>query len=475
MKIRLLFSILMALAVLFALATVASAATYYVDGDGNIVDESSENIAYQYTLSDSDSSMQSMFVYDINETKIVLPDMPSYTKTLKPGDWNKPFNVYHIDDTEKTTDLASQIKEIELHENIYLDGAYSVGAFSGYSALEKISFYGTISAASKGGFFEGAALKEVNFYGQGIAIPSVVINELNPNLAVTVIFHEGSSGTLSTGGHTLPTFAKLADWKIIINPDIKPSNPDDTRLGTSWGTLTGTTGWELIVAIPSKATYTQKQLEDMATSHGFCSRFNTLDAATVKEASVKTWCELGYEEHSGEEKLVFDNEKGYFADINIVTACTKCLNEEIGGTIGAIFTYFGYSYTEKAVGGTYSMAQFFSVNEENLAKYEELMGTTLTFGVIAQANKLEDGQETVSTIKPTIGVDKVLYKDFTNDAHNYFEIKIAGIDADNLDTKIAFCAYVIEDGKMSYLNNGETVEELTGESYNDVVAIKSAE
>ena len=169
----------------------------------------------------------------------------------------------------------------------------------------------------------------------------------------------------------------------------------------------------------------------------------------------------------------------YFKDITFADTCTRegCGYEGIDSskTIGAIFTYFGYSYTEGAIGGTNSMAQFFGVNEENLQKYEEYMGTTLSFGVIAQANKLEEGQETVSTIKPTIGVDKVLYKDFAGYKHNYFEIKVSGISDALKDTKIVFCAYVIENGKMLYLNNGETVEELTGESYNDVVAIKNAE
>ncbi|MBE6674090.1 MAG: leucine-rich repeat domain-containing protein [Ruminococcaceae bacterium] len=169
---------------------------------------------------------------------------------------------------------------------------------------------------------------------------------------------------------------------------------------------------------------------------------------------------------------------GYMEDITFTDTCTRngCGKSAVdeSKTIKAVFSYLGFSYTEGKLGGTYSMAQFFGVNEENLKKYEELMGTTLSFGVIAQANKLEAGQETVGAIKPTMGVGKVLYKDFTNDKHNYFEIKVSGISEELKDTKIVFCAYVIENGKMSYLNNNETVEELTGESYNDVVAIKNA-
>jgi len=77
----------------------------------------------------------------------------------------------------------------------------------------------------------------------------------------------------------------------------------------------------------------------------------------------------------------------------------------------------------------------------------------------------------LKAISPSL--DDSISMDFTSGKNNYFEIKILGIDKSNLDTKIVFCAYVIENGKMFYLNNNVTVEELTGESYNDVVAIKN--
>ncbi|MBE6674440.1 MAG: hypothetical protein E7596_04980 [Ruminococcaceae bacterium] len=79
---------------------------------------------------------------------------------------------------------------------------------------------------------------------------------------------------------------------------------------------------------------------------------------------------------------------GYTNDITFDGQCKNCTYAGIdpSKTIGAVFNYLGFSYTETALGGTYSMAQFFGVNKANLAKHEGAKGTTLTFGVIAMAN-----------------------------------------------------------------------------------------
>ncbi|MBE6674750.1 MAG: leucine-rich repeat domain-containing protein [Ruminococcaceae bacterium] len=202
---------------------------------------------------------------------------------------------------------------------------------------------------------------------------------------------------------------------------------------------------------------------DNAINSAFC--FCGADMGEIESIGTA----LGHD-HNIYVGIVYEN---YMADGYVGYKCVRCEDVNKDETVGAIFEYKGFSYTEAALGGTYSMAQFFGVNKASLAKYEEATGTTLTFGVIAMANKVNAG-ETAGTIKPSFDGGKVLYKDFTNDKHNYFEIKVSGISEELKDTKIAFCAYVIENGKMFYLNNGETVEELTGESYSDVVAIKNS-
>ena len=98
-------------------------------------------------------------------------------------------------------------------------------------------------------------------------------------------------------------------------------------------------------------------------------------------------CEAFYGGHQMSESATMQF-NGYMNDITFGSTCKNCTYTGIDSskTIGAIFNYLGFSYTESALGGTYSMAQFFGVNKANLAKYEEAKGTTLTFGVIAMAN-----------------------------------------------------------------------------------------
>ena len=75
---------------------------------------------------------------------------------------------------------------------------------------------------------------------------------------------------------------------------------------------------------------------------------------------------------------------------------------------------------------------------------------------------------------------KVLSNEFKNLVHDYFEIKVSGISEELFETNIVFCAYVIDNGDVSYLDgeateiDGETVyvgatkKEVCGVAYNDL-------
>ena len=68
----------------------------------------------------------------------------------------------------------------------------------------------------------------------------------------------------------------------------------------------------------------------------------------------------------------------YFAGVYYADTCTRgyCEVSDIDDTktIGALFNYFGYSYTEVAINGKYSMSQFFGVNKENVDEYKTRTG-----------------------------------------------------------------------------------------------------
>ena len=65
--------------------------------------------------------------------------------------------------------------------------------------------------------------------------------------------------------------------------------------------------------------------------------------------------------------------------------------------------------------------------------------------------------------------------DFTNNRDDYFDIKISGIVEAYVHIKFIFCAYMIVDDTMYYLDSNETKTEIVGVSYNDIVEIKKAE
>lgn len=475
MKRKLLMIVVAVVALMCAMAVLASAETYYVDRSGAIVDSTSDRIAYEYDL--IGSAIQNVYLYDTTITKIIIPDMPSFTGSVQlQKDYTASLGVYAIEDKDtKASNLMSQITEVEVHEDIYLDGAYSMGVFAGFSSLESLSFYGKVSAANKGGFFQGCtSLSELHFYGQNLAIPSVLINNMKKYDAPAIImFHESASGTISTGGDTLPTVASLGNkFTIIINPNITPSNPSDPRLGAKWGGITATTGWELIMAC-NPSLYTQDGLNALKTSHGFCSRANDLASATVKEATVMSYCDALYDgthnlqeddgscetaisctrckktiteakSHALNTYITYEN--GFDADGRKICDCTNdgCTVLDSEAVAPAFFKCLGYSVPEEnRYDGLY--VAFSVSNIGAYTEYVSVMGE-FKYGIaIANANGVGelislDGDECV------LSADKGLYADMTGSEYTVFKLSIMGFSESVADTlNLVIAAYASAD------------------------------
>lgn len=495
MKRKLIVLAVMVIAIMTAFAISVSAATYYVDGDGALVDSTSDKIAYEYELS-SKGLIPDIYLHDTTVTKIVIPDMPDFTGTVQlQSGYSASLGVYAIADKEaKTTNLMTQITEVEIYENMYLDGAYTVGVFAGYTSLEKISFYAKVSVASKGGFFQNCnALCELHFYGQDIAVPSTLINSLKHTNEVTIAFHEGSSGTLSTGSETLPTFSTLNNWKIIINPNITPSNMSDTRLGHKWGAgVLTTTGWELIMAC-DPSLYTQQELEALKTSHCFRSRAEFLEGVSIKEATVMSYCDALYNgAHNGPKddnncetsvdctrcsftikeasahniKTVITYENGFGKDGKKLCDCVSegCTVVDTDTVAPAFFECLGYSVPEdNRYDGLYV-----AFNVSNLNAYIEYVSVMGEFKYgIAIANAKGVGSLiSLEGDECVFSAEKGLSADMTGSEYTTFKLSIMGFNesvADTLDLVIA--AYAAAD----YGADGEAEvkfiqHELTNES-----------
>ena len=144
--------------------------------------------------------------------------------------------------------------------------------------------------------------------------------------------------------------------------------------------------------------------------------------------------------------------------------CDRCEDVNKDEKIDALFTWKGYSYSEVAMGGTFSVTQAFFVNKKAIAEYES---EGFSFGVLATGNA-NGGAKT-----PSLDDEKVLSIKFNSIVHDYIEIKVNGITDGYFDANIIFCAYVVDKGEMFYLDNNETKVELTGVSYNNLAGINA--
>ena len=181
-------------------------------------------------------------------------------------------------------------------------------------------------------------------------------------------------------------------------------------------------------------------------------------------------CEIYFGTHawSGNvEMQAVDYFKGvFFADV-----CTRdfCGVNDIDDskTIGAIFVSYGYSMTEVEIGGKLSMSQFFGIDKTNLEKYTTLTGNAFEYGFVVSSN----ADPLNEANKSLIAEGKTYITTQNGFKHDYFAVAVAGFTDATVDNALTFCVYVKDGNKISYLDNGETVETVNMKSYNQIKAL----
>ncbi len=144
---------------------------------------------------------------------------------------------------------------------------------------------------------------------------------------------------------------------------------------------------------------------------------------------------------------------------------------EEAATEEALFVNYGYSMTEGAIGGKLSMSQFFGVNKSSLEKYIEITGKKFEFGFVVSSNA-----DPMNEANNGLIAEGKTYVTAQNKfAHDYFVVTVSGFITEgenaNADKDLTFCVYVKDGEKLSYLDNGETVEVVEMKSYNDVKSL----
>jgi len=166
----------------------------------------------------------------------------------------------------------------------------------------------------------------------------------------------------------------------------------------------------------------------------------------------------------GEETV---NVNSYFETITIGDVCTRegCGCAVVSSTIDPIFTDCGFSVTEEAINGSYSMSQFYKLNKDALNKYLAKTNNSFEFGLVVSTvdNPLSDEKkELIELGKTYIAQSKFI-------AYDCFSIGINGITTSNQkSTALAFCVYVEDNGNIFYLNGGKTEAAITMKSFDEL-------
>lgn len=258
----------------------------------------------------------------------------------------------------------------------------------------------------------------------------------------------------SSGEQHFSLFYECTNLKTVVIPGtLLPENVDANGWGLQVGFPSGTptiiyTGTlENLLAIQAKF----KKYGDNGAFTG----------ATVENGRlvIADHCETFYGGHAfaGEDRV---SVQSYLEAITVGDYCKQCKKATVKETINPIFTWIGYSACTYGEG--LSMTQGYRIDNEAAAAFLEYV-PDFDFGIIATVNKSGEA------IAPKLGDAGVLTGEFVKDANNYLDIKIKGIPTGHEDTLIVFCAYVIADGEIYYIDNEASGSSVLGVSYNDVL------
>ena len=194
-----------------------------------------------------------------------------------------------------------------------------------------------------------------------------------------------------------------------------------------------------------------------------------LSGATVENGRIviADHCEVFYGGHSMSDDVQMQF-TSYFEDVLFGSACKNkdCTYAGIdtSRTIGAMFVDCGYSVTEVPIGGIYSMSQFYGIDRNNIELYKAATNKSFEYGIVVSVSDdplSEKNAELVSKGQTFITPEKYI-------VHDFFAVKVTGFKEETLGKALTFCAYVIDDGKIFYLDDGKTVEKVVMKSYSDI-------
>ena len=476
-KILLMISLIAIMTFVFA---VSISAAYYCDKDGNLVEAGSENIAYEFDAGGDRTidgnkcfRISAIYLHDTTLTKIVFPVASQvksgYAGIAPQGSWAKSLLVYSVDENgarNEETSYATQIQEVEFLSGVDFDGANGLGAFSGFTSLSKMVFNGNVSmgndATNKGGMFKDAPITSIVIKGSG-TVNLVITRHISKSNNLTVTFDKDCTShvyVLRGSRYFLPD-SSIANWTFIFNPNLT-FGVYSSDVAVTPICEKGTPTTKIIMAVDNVNTQADK-----ATGHGLLYSLANQEEIV---AEVKGWCDLGYASHENATRVEYVD--GFASKGAKIDGCVKC-NKGTTEELPALFVNQGLSKTEYEAG---NILISYVVNHEAIDEYEQTTHTTLTYGIFAVSQKRAQNENEVD--KDIINADGkaiegVANIEFSKHDYDIFAIRITGFATDeHKNAQLALGAYVIENGKVTYLQATKPLEGslYTYVSYNSLMA-----
>ena len=194
-----------------------------------------------------------------------------------------------------------------------------------------------------------------------------------------------------------------------------------------------------------------------------------LSGATVENGRIviADHCEVFYGGHN----MSKDAEMQLTSYFEAIKFASVCLNGGCGyagydesKTIDALFVDYGYSATEVAINGVYSITQFYGVNKDAVERYRAI-NDGFEYGVVVAScvdpfGAIERGE---------LDDSKVFVAEEKSFLYNYLSVSVCGISDATMDKAVGFCVFVKDTDGVYYLDGGKTAKEIELKSYNDIL------
>ena len=152
--------------------------------------------------------------------------------------------------------------------------------------------------------------------------------------------------------------------------------------------------------------------------------------------------------------------KSYLESGIKATLCPICSTPADGVSVPALFTTKGISV--KNFGDVAGLVQGYTLNRDAIDEYKKF-SPDFDFGILAHVNL------SGVACAPKPSDDNVVDISFDNSVNDHIEIMVVGIPDEHKDKVIVFCIYVTDGEGFYYLDNGETLKEVVGTSYNQAL------